>query len=304
MDKILSLFRNRNFILLLGLCIGMLLPQSAHLSFHLTLPALALVMTLATMGVSGNIFRSPSALVIPALLGIIMNYLVLAGFILVMSMIIIREADLWTGFVILAGVPPAVAVIPFADFLKGSRTYALMGTVGAYLGALIIMPLMSFMLLGPGFYDPGKLLMIMAELIIAPLILSRILLRYGMDKRLASTKGTITNWSFFVLVYTIVGLNQDVLVNKPLKLVPIMAIAIGSTFFLGWFIERVGAFFRLDRKTVTSIVLLGTLKNYGLAGGIALALFGKQTAIPATVSTVFMIVYIIWLSFKKKRENL
>jgi BASS family bile acid:Na+ symporter len=233
-----------------------------------------------------------------------MNYLVLAGFILVMSMIIIREADLWTGFVILAGVPPAVAVMPFADFLKGSRTYALMGTVGAYLGALIIMPLMSFMLLGPGFYDPGKLLMIMAELIIAPLILSRILLRYGMDKRLASTKGTITNWSFFVLVYTIVGLNQDVLVNNPLKLVPIMAIAIGSTFFLGWFIERVGAFFRLDRETPTSIVLLGTLKNYGLAGGIALALFGKQTAIPATVSTVFMIVYIIWLSFKKQRENL
>lgn len=209
----------------------MLLPQSAHLTFQLTLPALALVMTLAIMGVPGNIFRTPSALVIPALLGIIMNYLVLAGFILVMSMIIIREADLWTGFVILAGVPPAVAVMPFADFLKGSRTYALMGTVGAYLGALIIMPLMSFMLLGPGFYDPGKLLMIMAELIIAPLILSRILLRYGMDKRLASTKGTITNWSFFVLVYTIVGLNQDVLVNNPLKLVPIMAIAIGSTFF-------------------------------------------------------------------------
>jgi len=270
----------------------------------LTLPALALIMTLGVMGVPGNVFRSPGALLIPALLGIIMNYLVLASFILVMSMVIISDTELWTGFVILAGVPPAVAVIPFADFLKGSRTYALIGSVGAYLGGLIIMPLMSFSLLGQVFYDPLKLLMIMAELIVAPLILSRILLWYGIDKRLAFIKGTITNWGFFVVVYTIVGLNQDVFVNNPFRLVPIIAIAIGSTFFLGWFIERVGAFFRINRETVTSIILLGTLKNYGLAGGIALTLFGKQTAIPATVSTVFMIVYIIWLSFKKRRENL
>ena len=40
-----------------------------------------------------------------------------------------------------------------------------------------------------------------------------------------------------------------------------------------------------------------------LGGGIALGLFGKQTALPATVSTVFMIVYIIWLSVKKGSDR-
>jgi BASS family bile acid:Na+ symporter len=58
---------------------------------------------------------------------------------------------------------------------------------------------------------------------------------------------------------------------------------------------------RIDRATLTSLVLLGTLKNYGIAGGLALALFSKKTAIPATVSSVFMIVYIIWLDFQKRR---
>jgi BASS family bile acid:Na+ symporter len=62
----------------------------------------------------------------------------------------------------------------------------------------------------------------------------------------------------------------------------------------------VGGLFSIDPKTLTSLILLGTLKNYGLAGGLALTLFSKQTAIPATVSVIFMIVYIIWLGFKRQ----
>ena len=61
-----------------------------------------------------------------------------------------------------------------------------------------------------------------------------------------------------------------------------------------------GRWRRLDRATLTSLVLLGTLKNYGIAGGLALTLFSRKTALPATVSSVFMIVYIIWLDFKKR----
>ncbi len=71
-------------------------------------------------------------------------------------------------------------------------------------------------------------------------------------------------------------------------------------FFLGLVIEKLGGVFRIDPKTLTSLILLGTLKNYGLAGGLALALFNKWTAVPATVSVIFMIVYIIWLGFKRR----
>jgi BASS family bile acid:Na+ symporter len=63
----------------------------------------------------------------------------------------------------------------------------------------------------------------------------------------------------------------------------------------------VGRLFRIDPKITTSLVLLGTIKNYGLAAGLALALFGKQTALPATVSTIFMFVYIMWLGLKARR---
>jgi hypothetical protein len=49
--------------------------------------------------------------------GIFVNYVVLGGVVLVLSKFFIHDASLWTGFVILAAVPPAVAVIPLTFFL-------------------------------------------------------------------------------------------------------------------------------------------------------------------------------------------
>ncbi|HUS89006.1 MAG TPA: hypothetical protein VMW91_06495 [Desulfosporosinus sp.] len=301
MSKIKKLLRNRNFILLLAAMFGLLLPQGSRWTENLTLPALAVIMSLSTMGVSGNVFRSPRSLIVPAILGILMSYVVLAGFILGIGAIIIHEENIWKGIIILAVVPPAVAIIPFTEYLNGNSTYSLIGTTAGYLGALIIMPLIVFKFLGSSSFDLARVPMITALLIIVPLVISRILLWKGIAEKIEPIKGTITNWSFFVVFYTIVGLNQDIFVGQPLRLVPVAAIAIASTFFLGLIIDSVGRLFRIDSKIATSLVLLGTLKNYGLAGGLALALFGKQTALPATVSTIFMFIYIVWLGFKVRR---
>ncbi|NIS60901.1 MAG: hypothetical protein GTO13_09430 [Proteobacteria bacterium] len=178
--------------------------------------------------------------------------------------------------------------------------FSLIGSIGCYLGALIIMPAVALGFLGTSFVEPLKLTIIMVELIIVPLILSRILLWTGMATWIEPVKGAITNWSFFLVSYTIVGLNRAVFLDHPLSLVPVALIALASTFFLGFVIEKLGGLFRVDPRTLTSLVLLGTLKNYGLAGGLALALFSNRTAVPATVSVIFMIVYIVWLGFKRR----
>jgi len=57
---------------------------------------------------------------------------------------------------------------------------------------------------------------------------------------------------------------------------------------------------KVARQTVTSLVLLGTPKNTGFVAGLALTLSTKKTAVPATISTIFMLVYIIWLSFRQR----
>ena len=137
----------------------------------------------------------------------------------------------------------------------------------------------------------------------APLIFSRALLWTGASRRLEPVKGTITNWSFFVITYTIIGLNRDLFLHQPLTLAPVVFIAMASTFIMGALIEGLGKLLHIEAPTVVSLVLLGTLKNYALAGGLALTLFDQYTAVPATVSTVFMIVYIIWLGFKRSRAR-
>lgn len=299
MYKALRLLRNRNFILFSALGLGLLWGGGAPWTKEATLPALALVMTLSTMGVSGSEFRSPRTLLVPALGGLAINYVLLGGFILGLNFLLINDEALRSGFILLAIVPPAVAVIPFTGLLGGNNTFSLVGTMGCYLGALVITPLMAVEFFGSAFVEPVKLLIILVELIIMPLILSRILRWIGIAARIEPFKGTITNWSFFVLTYTIVGLNQRVFLGQPLSLVPVVVIAIASTFFLGLAIEKVGARFGGDPRTLTSLVLLGTLKNYGLAGGLALAIFSKRTALPATVSVIFMIVYIAWLGYKR-----
>ena len=298
MDWMKRQLRNRDFILILGLGLGLLWGEGAHWTHPLTLPLLAVAMTVSVMGIPAAIFRTPRSLVRPALSGIAITYLLLSGVILGLSSFFIHDKDLWNGFVLIAAVPPGVAVIPFTFFLNGNSLFSLVGTIGAYLGALIITPLFALGFLGTAFINPVKLFIILVELILLPLIVSQVLVRTGVSKRIEPFKGTITNWSFFVVTYTIVGLNRQVFLEQPLSLLPVGLIALATTFLLGWAIERIGRLFRMDSTTLTSLVLLGTIKNYGLAGGLSLALFSTETAVPATVSTIFMTVYIIWLGMK------
>jgi bile acid:Na+ symporter, BASS family len=295
-----SLLGNRNLILILALTVGLLWGRGAEWTEPLTLAVLVLVMTIATMGVPGNAFRSFRSFVKQALAGIAMNYLIQGTFLIALSQLLIRDEMVRVGFVLLAAVPPAVAVVPFSIFLKGDNTLSLIGMIGAYLGALVIAPLVVVGYLGSAHFDLFKLMVIMVELIVAPLIAARILVKIGMESRIGRYKGTITNWSFGVLCYSIVGLNREVILRQPLFLLPVGFIAVASTFLLGWGIEGAGKMFHVPGEKVTSLVLLGTLKNYGLAAGLALALFSKESALPATVSAVFMITYIIWLEFRSR----
>jgi bile acid:Na+ symporter, BASS family len=303
MVTIQHLLRNRNSILILSLAAGLIWGKGAQWTETITLPALAVVMTLSVMGITGNTFRSLRTFTTSALTGIAMSYVVLGGVILGLSKLFIHDEALWSGFVILAAVPPAVAVIPFAIFLKGDTDFALTGTIGAYLGALLLTPLTAFLFIGASFVDPLKLITISIELILAPLLFARILTTTGIARLIEPIKGDITNWSFFLISYTIVGLNQQVFLTQPLSLLPVAMISFASTFLLGWIIELLCKLARFDKRKTTSIVLLGTLKNYGLAGGLALSFFDTKTALPSTVSVVFMIIYIIWLEFKKIRSN-
>ena len=301
--KVRNILGNRNVIFLLAIVLGFAWDTGAKYTQRLIVPGLAVVMTLSCMGISGDTFRSAKAFIVSSFIGIIGNFL-LHGFILVgLTMLLITDQTYWNGFILLAAVPPAIAVIPFSLFLRGNIELALFGTIGAYLGALVITPLIALAFLGTGFISPEKLLLVLGELIIGPLVLSRILIRTGLSKKIEPYKGPITNWSFFLVIYIITGLNRDIFIHEPLSIVPVAIVAILTTFVLGWVIEKIGNSLGFDKPTVTSFELLATFKNYGLSGALALVFFNPQTAVPSTVTSAIGIIYFIWLEIRANRKT-
>jgi BASS family bile acid:Na+ symporter len=302
MIKLKSFLQNRNAIFLLALTLGLTIPYATPVTRHLLLPVLALAMTLSTLEIGSDVFRRPRALLFPALLGIIMSYIILGNLIIGLSALLIRDEQIWTGFVLLAAAPPAIAVIPFSVFLHGDRPLSLIGTVGAYLGALAIMPLIAVGLLNAATFDPFKLVMITLELIVLPLAVSRLLIRKGWKERLDPHRGLITNWCFFVALYTLIGVNRNLIVGETSTLLPVVFIALLSMFLLGFLIDWIASLLHLPKETRTSLVLLGTLKNQGVSGGLAITLFTQEAALPSAISTIVMIGFVIWLEFKKRWE--
>ncbi len=298
------LINNRNFIFVLAIASGLLLPQATPWTKSLMMPALALVMTLATLNVSNDYFRNLRAIIKPSVAGILMSYVVLGGVILFLSALLIENKNLWIGFVLIAAVPPAVAVIPFTAILKGNVSYTLSGTVASYLAALLIMPLIFWIFIGTGFNDPYKLLHIMFLLIVLPLILSRVILYFDWQEHLTPIRGPLTDWGFFIVLYSMIGVNRDLIFSRPLMVVPIAGIVFCSTFVLGWVIKKTCFICRIYQKDVVSLILQGTLKNQGIAGGLAIALFEKEAALPSAVYSIFMILYIMWLDWRKNRSNI
>jgi BASS family bile acid:Na+ symporter len=176
-DQMKQWWRNRDVILVSAVASGLVLGRGAPWTQPLVLPALAVVMTLSTMGIRSDMLRSPRELWRPALYGLLLNFLVLGGILLGLSSLLVRESALSDGFVLLVAVPPAIAVIPFTEFLRGNTTFSLLATLACYLGALIITPLIALGFLGTTFIEPGTLITVIIELIAAPLLISRVLLK-------------------------------------------------------------------------------------------------------------------------------
>jgi BASS family bile acid:Na+ symporter len=297
----IRLLNNRNFVFILSITFGLVLPQAAQWTKILMMPALALVMMLATINVPNDYFLNPRAIIKPSFAGILITYVILSGAILLLSALLINDKNLWIGFVLIAGVPPAVAVIPFTAILEGNVSSTLSGTVASYLAALLIMPLMFWIFIGAGFADPYKLVRIMLLLIVLPLVLSRMILYFNWQDRIAPIRGSLTNWGFFIVLYSIIGVNRDLIFSQPLTIIPIAGIAFATTFVLGWIIQKMGVLFNVDKENIVSLVLQGTLKNQGISGGLAIALFAKEAAVPSAVYSIFMILYIMWLDWRKSK---
>ena len=303
MRNALSLLNNSSFVFLLAMAMGMLFDGGASWTESALLPVLGVIMTVSISDISMREFLNIRSVALPVMAAILLNYIILGGTLIGLSRFIVDDEIFRHGYVLMAAVPPAIAVVPLSYLLGGNTRIALIGNVGAYISGLAITPLICIWLIGSNLIEPTRLIIILAELIILPIVITRIIRRTPFMSYLERARAPVVNWGFFLVIYTIVGLNRDTFIEEPDMLLIVMGIAFAGTFILAEVVNRITKLFGVNKIDRISLMLLSARKNDGLAGAIAILLIDARAAMPIAVFTAISVLHFVWLQWWVKRMS-
>ncbi|TRX70688.1 bile acid:sodium symporter family protein [Carboxylicivirga sp. M1479] len=299
MGYLIALVRNRNFVLILAVVLGLVFGDYAANIKDYTIYVLAMVMTFSMTNIRSSSFYPVKSLVKPMLVGMFLNYLVYAFVMIGLAYVFIDDKDLFYGFVVIATTPPGVAIIPFSYILKGDVEYAIKGVLGAFLCTVFVTPFAVGWLTGNDGVNSLDLFVLMLKTIVLPLAISRVLLFSKVSPMVNVVRGKIVDWGFALLIFIAVGLNRQVFFSEPLILLQIAVVLFVSHFVLGLVFEKVAKVFKRDKVKMMSENLLLTIKSSGFAVVTAITLFGQKAAIPTAGLAIFVLLYLLFLSFRK-----
>lgn len=291
----LNILKNRNFILALAIVLGIFFGDFAFSIQKLTIPALMLAMTVSTIQIDLKVLFALEGKMKQIISAFIVQYILLGGFMLLLAWILMPSEDLWIGYVLIAAAPPGVAILPFTNVVKGDMNLSFIGTIVLYFVALLVMPLMIFLFAGGAIVSPYRIILILVQLIIVPMLLSQIVRGTQLKSYIEKQRGNLINWSFFIITYTVVGLNRAVFISQPVILFRIFLVAFISIVIILIILSLYGKSFAVTVEETRSLKLLGSMKNAGFSAGIALYLFNEAASIPSAVVSVFYALYFIYL---------
>jgi len=297
MKIFLKIITNRNLILSLAIILGLLVKTGDWIK-HATIPALAIVMIVSLTRISLKEFLPVKSIVKPVLQTILVNFFISGSVMLLLAWLLVDDSRLWAGFIVLATAPPGVAIAPFAYITGGDEKFSVVGMAGAYVASLFLIPLAGFVLIGRNFASFPDLLIIFVELIIAPMVISQVLIRFKADRYILKWHGAFVNWGLFVVIFAVVSLNRDVFLKdfKTLFIISVISVVtiFGMWLVLKFSLKKLG----FEERIAKSLILAGTIKNSGFAAASSLALFGEKASLPGAIFSIFLIIFLIIIGIK------
>jgi BASS family bile acid:Na+ symporter len=219
MVSVFGLLRNSSLIFTLAVVIGLGYPGPAHYIEPLITPALLMMMLFSMVEIDLS-FRGGLK---GSIIGFGLNYILLSGLILALSFTL-EDESLRQGFVVMAAVPPAIAILPLTKLLDGDTLLSLYSEALCYLASLILMPGIILAFTSRTGVSLSYILEIALLLILLPAIASRFLRGHSLD-----TVPPI-NLGFFLVTYIVVGLNSQAMFEDTSY---VALIAIARTFIIG-----------------------------------------------------------------------
>lgn len=293
---------NRNSILVFAVILGLVAGDSASFLKDYTFFALAVTMAFSMTGISFEQLRNPSNLAKPMLMGAFLNYILFTIVLLPLAWWIMPNRNLFYGFVVIAAAPPGVAIIPFSYILKGRVEYAIIGVTGAFLASIFIAPLIVNLFASSQGVKPYDLFLMMVQLVVIPMLVSRFLLYKPLFKYIEPIRGKVVDWGFAVLIFVAVGINRHVFFANPILLLKISFVLGIATFGLGIAFNAIAKQFNVEPSLRTTQSMLIAIKSSGFSVFTALSLFGKEAAIPSAVMAVMVLLYLIFLSLRLNKS--
>lgn len=217
----------------------------------------------------------------------VFNYLILSTITILAGLLVSKEY--FPGFVIMAAVPCAIAVIPYTNLLHGNKHASTAGLIMTYIFSLILTPLIIYLFFRQS-VDVKVLIEKILLLVILPLILAQFIKKF--NHKLHNHDKSITNLIFLVLMYGMIGLNQDIIINKFLSLKFVLLALFIRTFVISTIVYFLT---KKKKKLGISYTIFASFKNLGYATILSLALFGKAASLPATLGIIFETITFVWL---------
>jgi BASS family bile acid:Na+ symporter len=198
---------------------------------------------------------------------------------------------LWPGFVVMASVPPAVAVVAVTRIMGGNVRFSFFSIFMLYICSLALTPLIILVLAGEGI-DIMEIVRTVVLFIMAPLVLSRVVKRMAPPVKVTNP---IIKISYFIIIFSSVGGNKQFLFAEWRLLVALCIALFMHTFGLGLFVKFAADSADIPKNDQIPLLLMAGTKNNAYAIILALAVFPAVAAIPAAVALIFEMLWIVAL---------
>jgi bile acid:Na+ symporter, BASS family len=279
-----------------GLVVGFATGGFPAYSKEISQVALVLGMTfsLTEISIAG---LSPRTELRRFLVAFAMSYVVLSGVILAFA-ILSPDPQIRNGWVLMAAVPPAIAVVPITSILKGDTRRSLISLALLYVLGLGLVPAITLVFTSQA-APFGELVLETVLLIGVPLVASRFLRRWS---RVAEFRGSGVSVSFFVLVAAIAGSTRAPLLAHPDLIASLALLSFGRTFVLGGIVFVLTRALHVPWSERVAVTAFSSFKNLGLTVVLAFAVFGPVATLPSIVSLVFEILWLAALPLLFRAE--
>lgn len=293
-----TFIHQHNFVLLIAIFAGFCIAPLAHNTEKWITPLLIIAMSLSLskIGLRKELLL-PREILKATSMGLLLNFILLGGLNIVLGYLLTDDKYLIAGFVILAGAPPSLLIIPCAYNIKGDVSFSFLSTIACYFLSILILPFLVYVFLGSTYWG-AELFNVIFQIIILPLILSRIIRNIKYFTLLKPYTGHIINWCVATVCFTLIGLNYELLTTYSTYLLVAIIVAVTTIFVLGESIYRTSRLLKMAPPQAISYMLLGSMKKWAGASAIAYVLLGPEASVPAITALVIGFLYYLFLSIR------